>query len=104
MQLGPAPDQLTFAGHVGGTSIRVQFVDGFETTVDLADMGIDTAHLRMVTAKVDDLGGAVEIRDRQGSVIDIDSSVFRSYSDPKYAAEIDAVIADFHAQSAKRRR
>lgn len=98
VSLGPGPDQLASARHVGGNSIWVQFCDGLEATVDVGRFGVDLARLHLSTARVGECGSAVEIRDVSGDTVAIDSSVFRSYADPKYAAELETVIADYYAR------
>lgn len=96
--LGPGPDQIQAIRYSGGTLMRVRFFDGLEATVDLDKFGLDLSRLHLTTARVDAYGSAVEIRDMSGNVFDIDSSVFRSHADPKYAAELEAVIADYYAK------
>lgn len=93
-----APDQLKWVRHEGGTRMRVHFADGLEATVDMADFGADLTGYNMGCAKTDRWGTAVFVKNRRGRWEGFDSSVFRSYSDPKYAAEIAAVIADYYAR------
>ena len=105
---GPMPseesrDHIASARHAGGTSISLRFSDGRQATVDLAALGIDTSNLRLKSARASSWGSAVEIKDRRGGTIDIDSAVLRSYCDPQYAAELRQAIADLSADQPIRR-
>jgi hypothetical protein len=92
------PDHLAFARHDGGTSVFLYFSDGHTVTVDLERLGIETSRLRMGTASASAQGSAVEVRDKGGKTVHIDSAVLRSFCDPKYAAELRQAIADVTAQ------
>jgi hypothetical protein len=86
-------EHLKVACHIGGRKVSLVFSDGFFSTVDLARVGIDTANLKLETARAS-WGSAVEIEDRKGKAIHIDSAVLRAQCDPQYAAELAKAIAD----------
>ena len=92
------PDHLAFARHAGAMRILLRFSDGCKATVDLADLKIDTRRLKLDTAKASSWGSALEIKDRQGKVVHIDSAVLRSSCDPYFAAELRRSIAEVTAR------
>lgn len=86
------PEHLALASHVGGAKVSLKFSDGFICTVDVQRFGFDPDHLRMETAR-ESWGSAVEIEDRRGKAIHIDSSVLRAACDPVYAKRLREAIA-----------
>lgn len=85
------PEHLALATHIGGGKVALRFSDGRINTIDLSLLGIDTAKLRMSTAKAS-WGNAVEIQSMKGNAIYIDSSVLRAFCDPNYAAELRQAV------------
>jgi hypothetical protein len=95
---GLPPDHLALARHDSGTNLFLRFSDGQTAIVDFAKLGIDTSRLRMDTASASAEGSAVEIKDRRGKMVHIDSAVLRAHCDPKYAAELRQAIAEVIAR------
>lgn len=85
------PEHLKVATHIGGGKVSLRFSDGFLATVNLEDLGIDVANLKMGTARPS-WGSAVEVEDVKGKPVHIDSAVLRAQCDPKYAAELEHAI------------
>jgi hypothetical protein len=90
-------EQLTIAQHVGGPVVSLQFADGYTGTVNLADLGIDAAALRLGTVRASSWGSAVEVEDARGETVQIDSAVLRAYCDSHYARQLGQAIADLEA-------
>jgi hypothetical protein len=98
-----APDFLTSACFAGGTKVLVCFSDRLSRVIDLTELGIDTSWLRLDTVRHSSEGSALEVTDKDGETIHIDSAVLRSHCDPKYAAELQQAIADISANYPIRR-
>ena len=97
------PEHLVFAGHAGGPNVRLRFADGRSATVNLAGIEINVSRLRLNTVRHSPDGSAMEVRDKRGRTIHIDSAVLRSQCDLGYAAELRQAIADLAAHSPIRR-
>ena len=90
----PAKDHLLAVHQIGGTEVILRFLDGFCGHIDLRDLGLNIASLRIGTIRASSWGGAAEIEDSNWHTIHIDSSVLRAKTDSQYAAILKQAIAD----------
>src|SRR4051812_43024601 len=99
----PSPDRLALARHAGGGKVYLRFSDGHTGTVDLGQLGIDVAALKMDSAR-ESWGSAVEIDKLDGDTYHVDSAVLRARCDPQYAEQLKREIAEEEKRLAKRQK
>jgi hypothetical protein len=87
------PEHLSGAQHAENGRVSLRFADGYRGTVDLAELGMDPAALRLESVRASSWGSAVEVEDRQGKTIHIDSAVLRARCDRQYAMKLREAIA-----------
>jgi hypothetical protein len=88
-------DQLISARHAEGSCILVRFADGLSGTINVCDLGLDPAELRMAAVRLSVSGTAAEFEDVSGSIVAIDSSILRAQIDPEYARQLEKAAAEF---------
>jgi hypothetical protein len=88
----PSNDHLREAFYLGGTDFYVHFRDGMSATVDLLDLGIDLAQLRLETVRTPKLGTSLCFRTRRNLAVVIDSSAIRAIADRSSNAELELAV------------
>jgi hypothetical protein len=99
-----SPEHIVRARHAGGTEAAMRFADGHEGRVDLTDLGLDVATLRLETMRETSWGGAVELETTEGESITLDAAVLRAYCDPEYANQLAQAIAELAPFKPPKRR
>lgn len=94
-QREPRRDQLIGAHFVSPDRIFLHFADDFSGHIKVTDLGINHRLLKLPSAVASSWGSALEITDRKGHVVHIDSAVLRADLDPHFAEELEREIAEF---------
>jgi len=87
-------ERLIGASPLPDGRIRVRFADQFEGIVNLADLELDLALLKMETVRASSWGSAAEVDDLNMRPVHIDSSVLRAHIDPNFAADLQKAIVN----------
>ena len=92
----PSKERIVHA-HNSAQGVVLRFSDGFEATVDISLTGLNVRLLNLSTIRESTWGGAVELEDRDGHTVHIDSSVLRAIVDPEFATVLTAAVGSLMA-------